>query len=48
MGRLHNDANILVLGARVIGEGIALEMLDVFFKTAFEGGRHQIRLDKVD
>ncbi len=48
MGRLHNDANILVLGARVIGEGIALEMLDVFFETVFEGGRHQIRLDKID
>jgi len=48
MGRLHNDANILVLGARVIGEGIALEMLDVFFGTVFEGGRHQIRLDKID
>jgi ribose 5-phosphate isomerase B len=47
MSRLHNNANILVLGARAIGEGIALEMLDIFLKTQFEGGRHQARLDQI-
>ena len=43
--RLHNDANILCLGARVLGEGIACELVDVFVNTQFEGGRHQKRLD---
>jgi len=45
MCRLHNDANILVMGDRVIGVGLALQMLDIFLKTDFEGGRHQSRLD---
>ena len=45
MCRLHNDANILVMGDRVIGWGLALEMLDTFLNTEFEGGRHQNRLD---
>ncbi len=45
MSRLHNDANILVMGDRVIGIGLALEMVDVFFNTEFEGGRHQNRLE---
>jgi len=45
MCRLHNDANILVMGDRVIGVGLALEILDMFLKTEFEGGRHQNRLD---
>ena len=45
MCRLHNDANILVMGDRVIGVGLALEVLDMFLKTEFEGGRHQNRLD---
>lgn len=48
MSRLHNDANILVMGGRVIGVGLALEMVDIFLNTAFEGGRHQIRLDMID
>ncbi len=48
MSRLHNDANILVMGGRVIGVGLALEMVDLFLKTPFEGGRHQLRLDQVD
>ena len=39
MSRLHNDANILVLGGRVIGEALALEMVKVFLETPFEGGR---------
>ena len=48
MSRLHNDANILVMGGRVIGVGIALEMLDLFLSTPFEGGRNQARLDLID
>lgn len=45
--RLHNDANILCMGSRVIGEGLALELIDIFLRTDFEGGRHQKRLDKI-
>ena len=48
MSRAHNDANILVMGARVIGEGIAIEMLELFLKTPFEGGRHLLRIDQID
>lgn len=48
MARAHNDANILTLGERVTGEGLALSIVDIFLKTPFEGGRHQIRLDKID
>lgn len=43
--RLHNDANVLCLGGRVLGEGLALELVDVFVTTEFEGGRHQRRID---
>ena len=46
MSRQHNDANILVLGARVIGDILALEIVRVWLETPFEGGRHQSRLDK--
>jgi len=46
MSRKHNDANILVLGARVTGPGLALEIVKAWFETDFEGGRHQMRLDK--
>ncbi len=45
--RLHNDANILCLGGRVIGIGTALELTDIFTDTQYEGGRHQKRLDKI-
>ncbi len=45
--RLHNDANVLCLGARVIGEGSALELVDVFLNTEFEGGRHQRRVNMI-
>ena len=48
MSRQHNDSNILVMGGRVIGEGLALEMIDVFLNTPFEGGRHQVRLDQIN
>ena len=46
MARAHNNAIILALGERVIGEGLALDLVDLFLKTPFEGGRHQTRLDK--
>lgn len=45
--RLHNDANILCMGARVVGSGLAAEILDAFLHTQFEGGRHQRRIDMV-
>ncbi len=45
--RLHNDANILCLGGRVVGIGTALELADLFVDTEFEGGRHQKRVDMV-
>ena len=45
--RLHNNANILCLGGRVIGIGTALELTDIFTDTQYEGGRHQKRLDKI-
>jgi ribose 5-phosphate isomerase B len=44
MTRRHNDANILALGARVIGEGLALHIIDTFLATPFEGGRHAKRI----
>ena len=47
MTRMHNDANALCLGARVIGVGAALELVDVFINTEFEGGRHQRRVDQI-
>lgn len=45
--RLHNDANCLCMGDRVIGVGTAIELVDVFINTQFEGGRHQTRVDQV-
>lgn len=45
--RLHNDANVLCLGARVIGEGIAIELVDIFLDTEAEGGRHALRVDMI-
>jgi ribose 5-phosphate isomerase B len=48
VSRQHNDANILVMGGRVIGEALALEMVEVFLKTSFEGGRHRLRVDQID
>ncbi len=46
--RLHNDANVLVMGGRVIGEGVAFEMIKTFLETPFEGGRHKRRIEKID
>lgn len=48
MSRRHNDANILVMGGRVIGDVLALEILETWLKTPFEGDRHQRRLDMFD
>ena len=48
MSRRHNDANILVMGGRVIGEALAGEIVNAWLETSFEGGRHQERLDNFD
>jgi ribose 5-phosphate isomerase B len=45
--RLHNNSNILCLGGRVIGVGTAIELVDLFVDTEFEGGRHAKRVDKI-
>jgi ribose 5-phosphate isomerase B len=47
MARLHNDANVLCLGGRMISKSVAEKILSAFFETAFEGGRHQNRIDKL-
>ncbi|MEO0388427.1 MAG: ribose 5-phosphate isomerase B [Pseudomonadota bacterium] len=47
MIRAHNDANMLALGARVVGEGLALEIVDAFLSTPFERGRHALRVDMI-
>jgi ribose 5-phosphate isomerase B len=48
MSRRHNDANILVMGGRVLGDILALEIMKTWLATEFEGGRHQRRLDMFD
>jgi len=48
MSRMHNDANVLVMGERVIGKGVALEIVKTWLETEFEGGRHQLRLNKIE
>jgi len=47
MSREHNDANVLCLGARVIGTGLALDIVAAWLDTPFGGGRHQRRVDKI-
>lgn len=47
MSREHNDANILSLGERVVGIGLALEIVQVWLETEFLGGRHKTRVDKI-
>ncbi len=47
MTRAHNNANVLCLGARVTGPGLAHEICDAFFTSTFEGGRHQTRVDMI-
>lgn len=47
MSRAHNNANILSLGERVVGKGLALEIVENWLNTEFEGGRHQTRVDLI-
>ena len=48
MCREHNDSNILIMGGRVVSKDLALEIVRIWLKTEFEGGRHQRRLDKIN
>lgn len=48
MTRRHNDANVLCLGARVIGSCLAEDIVDIFLESDFEGGRHKIRVDMME
>lgn len=48
MSREHNDANLLVLGGRLIGKGLAREMIKVWLESTFQGGHHQRRLDQIE
>ena len=48
MSREHNDSNVLCLGARVLGEGLAKDIIDIWLKTDFLGERHQRRVDMID
>ena len=45
MTRMHNNSNVLCLGERITGVGLALDIVDIWLKTEFEGGRHQNRID---
>ncbi len=45
--RLHNDTNMMALGQGIVGQKLALEIVDIWLDTAFEGGRHQNRVDKI-
>lgn len=47
MSRQHNDANVLCMGERVIGRGVACDVVKTWLETDFEGGRHQKRLEKI-
>ena len=46
--RAHNNANILCLGQRVVGEGLALDIVDIWLTTKFEGGRHERRVNMIE
>lgn len=48
VSRAHNNANVLCLGERVIGEHLALDIVDIWLKTGFEGGRHKRRVDMLE
>lgn len=48
MTRQHNDANVLCMGQRVVGEGLALDIVDSFLAAEFEGGRHKNRVEKIE
>ena len=47
LARIHNDANVLSLGGRILGEGLATSIVDLFLTTGYEGGRHQARIDQL-
>ena len=47
LSRQHNDANVLSMGARIVGYGLADEIVALWLKTSFEGGRHQRRIDQI-
>jgi len=47
MSRMHNDANVLVIGGRIVGKDLAKEIVRTWFTTEFEGGRHANRLTKI-
>jgi ribose 5-phosphate isomerase B len=47
LARAHNDANVVTMGARVVGEGLAEEIVDTFLATPFDGGRHARRVDMI-
>lgn len=47
LARAHNDANIICLPARYISEALAMDIVETFLKTPFEGGRHQYRIEKI-
>ena len=47
MSREHNDANVLALGGRVVGPGLALDIVETWLNTTFAGGRHKTRVDKI-
>jgi ribose 5-phosphate isomerase B len=48
LARSHNDANVLALGERIIGPEVAFDCIEAFLNTAYEGGRHQARVDKLN
>ena len=48
VSRAHNNANILCIGARVVGEYLALDIVDTWLKSNFEGGRHKKRIDMIE
>ena len=48
LARKHNDANVLALGARLLGTSLAIEIVREFINTGFEGGRHRARLTKIE
>ncbi|NCB37332.1 MAG: ribose 5-phosphate isomerase B [Erysipelotrichia bacterium] len=48
LARKHNDANVLVMGGRLVGEAMALDILEKFLSTEFEGGRHANRIVKIE
>lgn len=47
MSRMHNDANVLTMGERVTGPGLALDIVDAFLNAEFQGGRHAVRVNKI-